>query len=516
MDLNTLQSILTIGETVVVEFKRSGNGIENDTYETVCSFLNRFGGDIFLGVLDNGTVMGLPEKAAPEMVKNFISIISNPAVFSPTVYLAPEIIRDMEGRTIIHVHVPPSAEVHSYKKVIYDRVDDADIKVTATSQIAQMYIRKQNIFTEKKVYPYAGLEDLRLDLLPRIRQMAVNNAGGVHPWSEMSDQELLVSAGLYGVDHATGERGYNLAAIMLIGKDSTILDVCPAYVTDALLRKVNVDRYDDRETVKTNLIESYDILMEFARKHLLDKFFLEDVNRVSLRNILAREMISNTLMHREFTSSYIAKFVIEKDRMYVENANRASSNGFITPDNMQPNPKNPIIASFFRTIGFADNLGSGTRKLFKYSRYYSGSDPELIEGDVFRINVPLNDDFSFDYSLGQSTDTKTDTKKISANEKKIINILRKNPLVTLNELAVLLGISRSGVYYAMDRLKKKGMVSRVGSNRNGGWRVNEDNAETEAAIKEARGIMDGIIPAKRYDSVDELFNDALAEDMVNA
>lgn len=77
---------------------------------------------------------------------------------------------------------------------------------------------------------------------------------------------------------------------------------------------------------------------------------------------------------------------------------------------MQPNPKNPIIASFFRTIGFADTLGSGTRKLFKYSRYYSGSDPELIEGDVFRINVPLNDDFSFDYSLDRATDTKTDTK----------------------------------------------------------------------------------------------------------
>ena len=51
MDLVKLQSVLKIGETVAVEFKRCGNGIESDTYETVCSFLNRFGGDIFLGVL---------------------------------------------------------------------------------------------------------------------------------------------------------------------------------------------------------------------------------------------------------------------------------------------------------------------------------------------------------------------------------------------------------------------------------------------------------------------------------
>ena len=42
-----------------------------------------------------------------------------------------------------------------------------DVKVTATGAIAQMYIRKQGIFTEKKIFPYAKLEDLRQDLLPK-------------------------------------------------------------------------------------------------------------------------------------------------------------------------------------------------------------------------------------------------------------------------------------------------------------------------------------------------------------
>ena len=172
MDLNELQAILTIGETVAVEFKRCGSGIENDTYETVCSFLNRFGGDLFLGVLDDGTVVGVPEKAAPDMVKKFIKVISNSILFSPTIYLMPEIIKYDEKQTIIHVHIPPSAEIHSYKKIIYDRVGDADVKVTSTGTIVQMYIRKQNIFTEKKIYPYARMEDLRLDLLPKIRIMA--------------------------------------------------------------------------------------------------------------------------------------------------------------------------------------------------------------------------------------------------------------------------------------------------------------------------------------------------------
>ncbi|MGF0033931.1 hypothetical protein ACQRBN_13360 [Bariatricus sp. SGI.154] len=103
-------------------------------------------------------------------------------------------------------------------------MDDADVKIIAIGIIAQMYIRKQNIYTEKKIYPYAKISDLRLDLLPKIRIMAQNHAGGTHPWIKMEDHELLKSAGLYGYDIATGEEGYNLAAIMLLGRDEVILE----------------------------------------------------------------------------------------------------------------------------------------------------------------------------------------------------------------------------------------------------------------------------------------------------
>lgn len=495
MDSITIQSILTIGETVAVEFKRCGNGIETDTYQTVCSFLNRFGGDIFLGVLDDGTVLGVPEKAAPDMVKNFIKTVSNPALFSPTIYLVPEIIKYDEKRTIIHVHIPPSAEVHSYKKVIYDRVDDADVKVTATGAIAQMYIRKQGIFTEKKIYPYAKLEDLRLDLLPKVRILAQNHAGGTHPWVAMNDTELLKSAGLYGRDIATGEEGYNLAALMLLGKDDVILNVAPAYVTDALVRKVNVDRYDDREVIKTNLIESYEKLMDFGKKHLPDKFFLEDTVNKSLRNTILREIVSNVLMHREFSSSYTAKFVIEKERMYVENANRATGEGFITVDNLEPNPKNPIIAAFFRNIGYADQLGSGVHNLFKYSKYYSGQEPEFVEGDVFKIIVPLDDEYSFDFGQNIEIDQsdqldqsdQSDQISVLEDEKKLLILISEHPDMTNKLLAETLEWSVSRVKYYIQKLKQSGKIKRKGTNRKGIWEIktkqSRDNREEQNASR---------------------------------
>jgi len=394
MSVGRLEKALFLGENIAIEFKRCGGNIESDTYETVCSMLNRFGGEIFLGVEDNGTIKGVPERAAQELVKNFISMIGNADIISPTIYLTPEIL-DYEGMKVIYIRIPLSTEVHSYKKVIFDRVGDSDVKVTATGQIAQMYIRKHKVSTEKQVFPYIKDEDLRFDMLPGIRQMALNRDKR-HPWKNLSDRELLQSAGLIGIDPETNKRGFNLAAIMLLGRDDVIFSISPVHRTDALLRRVNIDRYDDRLLVKTNLIDSYELLMGFAEKHLLDKFHLEDGISISLRNNIAREMLVNTLIHREFSSNYISKFVIEKVRMYTENANRASSSEHITPDNFQPVSKNPIIADFFRSIGMADELGSGVRNLFKYGRRYSGQDPQMIDGDVFRIIVPLNDNYSFD------------------------------------------------------------------------------------------------------------------------
>ena len=364
--------------------------------------------------------------------------------------------------------------------MLFRSVDDADVKVTATAQIAQMYIRKQEIFTERKVYPYVEKADLRLDMFPKLRVMAENQSNGKgHPWGRMTDDELVKSARLYTMDRVTGEQGFNLAAVMLLGKEDVILDIVPAYVTDALLRRVNVDRYDDREIVQANLIESYELLMEFGHKHLLDKFFLEDDQRKSLRNIITREMIANTLIHREYTSSYQAKFVIEKERMYVENANRASQEAVITPDNMEPSPKNPIIASFFRNIGYADQLGSGVRNLFKYSKFYSGKDPEFIEGDIFRIIVPLNEGnrekiaTQSTQSATQSTQSATQSTQSKGMESAaaIVNLIQQEPFLSQKQMAEKLSLNQNTLKYYMKKMREKGIIERTGSSRKGKWIV---------------------------------------------
>ena len=94
--------------------------------------------------------------------------------------------------------------------------------------------------------------------------------------------------------------------------DSTIMSVLPQHKTDAIFRVFNTDRYDDRDVVITNLIESYDRLMTFDKKHLNDTFHLDGIQSISARDRILREIISNLLMHRDFSSGYVAKLIIER------------------------------------------------------------------------------------------------------------------------------------------------------------------------------------------------------------
>jgi len=48
--------------------------------------------------------------------------------------------------------------------------------------------------------------------------------------------------------------------------------------------------------------------MEFGKKHLNDAFTMDGIQRVSARDKILREIISNLLMHRDFSSGYVPSY----------------------------------------------------------------------------------------------------------------------------------------------------------------------------------------------------------------
>ena len=220
--------------------------------------------------------------------------------------------------------------------------------------------------------------------------------------------------------------------------------------------------------VGTNLIEAYDQLVDFIAKHTLDKFFLVDNQRVSVRSWIAREVVSNILTHREYSKGIPAKIVIENDRLCAENWNRSNRHGRIDPNNFTPEAKNPMLAWFFVNIGRADWMGSGIRNLYKYTKIYSGGEPELIEGDVFKTIVPLS-------GTSRTVHGVLDVPDVLENEAVllILNSIANEPTVTYAQLSEKLTMNRKTIQRHIQRLKESGKLKRIGSERSGHWKIVE-------------------------------------------
>jgi ATP-dependent DNA helicase RecG len=134
----------------------------------------------------------------------------------------------------------------------------------------------------------------------------------------------------------------------------------------------------------------------------------------------------------------------------------------------------------------ADELGSGVRNLYKYGRRYSGQDPQLIDGDIFRIIVPLDDSYSFDAETKKAKKIHTNIgdgfgdgigdgigENIGKNEtrQRIIEMMRQNPKVSAKTIAAEIGIALRNVKVHIKMLKQAGHIERVGSPKGGHWLV---------------------------------------------
>lgn len=495
MTIEELKELIYEGEKIDTEFKKSENELNKDIYESICSFNNRNGGHIFLGVInDTKEIKGVNPDRIDKMLKDFTTAINNANKIYPPMYLTPEVY-DIDGKKVIYIRVPEGTQLRRLNGRILDRTHEGDIDITDNAELVyKMYARKQSTFFINKVYPNFGLESLDFEIIRKAKKLATSRVDN-HAWTGMGEEEILRSSGLILTDPDTGREGITLAAILLFGKDSTIMSVLPQYKTDAIYRVKNMDRYDDREVVITNLIDSYRRLMEFGKKHLNDLFVLDGDQSVSARDKILREIISNILAHRDYSNAYTAQFVIEKDRIYTKNSNLPHGHGELQLNKFEPFPKNPPISKIFREIGYADELGSGMRNTYKYTKLYSGETPVFVEDNIFEILIPISnvaelqigpEETSKDTSQEkENTNQKTSQKKENTNQKtnqkkgdevqtsakKICDFLRENPRMSIKELAEMTELSTAGVKYHIKKLKEKGLLERIGADKGGYWQV---------------------------------------------
>ena len=468
MTVDEVKKLIQNGEKIDVEFKESKDTITKDVFDTVCSFNNRNGGHILLGVNDKREIVGVNKDRVDKVIKEFTTSINNPQKIYPPLYLLPEVF-EIDNKKIIHIRVPEGYRVCRHNGRIWDRSYEGDVNVTDNSELVyKLYARKQGSYFVNKVYPNLDISFLDSSVIAKAKKMAISRNQN-HVWKEISDEELLRSANLILTDPETKREGITLAAILLFGKDNSIMSVLPQHKTDAIFRVVNKGRYDDRDVVITNLIDSYERLIAFGQKHLNDLFVLDGIVNVNARDRILREIVSNTLAHRDYSSGYPVKMIIDDEKITIENSNLAHGFGALDLRKFEPFPKNPTISKVFREIGLADELGSGMRNTYKYTQLYSGRKPLFEEGDIFRTIIPLN---------------KIATQKVGYQYREVRDFSQdKEGLIEFIKLQIRLNnkITRHAIadkahvsVKTIERIVKEiGVLKYVGVGRNGHWEINE-------------------------------------------
>lgn len=378
------------GEGLHREFKEAHGQLPRNLFETVCAFLNTDGGTIFLGVADDGTITGIDPEAVDQMKIDLANLSNNPQKADPPWLLFPHEV-ELDGKIIITAQVPLSSQLHKTGGHIFLRSEDGDYRVKGTHQLAGLLNRKLGLFTEQRTIPFATLDDLRPELFDRARRL-MRSYNSKHPWADLSNEEMLHIGGFYTQDPDTGKNALTLAALLMFGNDLAIQQAVPAYKFDCLLRRDNVERYDDRVMIYTNLIDAYDQMMTFIEKHLNDPFYQDEkANRVSLRDKIFREAISNIISHREYTGGAPARLMIYRDKVILDNPCTQHHFGKITPQNLRPFSKNPTICKFMIQLGRFDQLGSGVTNINKYLPLYArGATPIFNETrHGFELTIPL-------------------------------------------------------------------------------------------------------------------------------
>ena len=171
-----------------------------------------------------------------------------------------------------------------------------------------------------------------------------------------------------------------------------------------------------------------------------------------------RELLLNAVMHRDYRSSSDIIIKIFDDSISVTNPGTIFGNLSLSDlqrDDYTSSIRNKILADALYLIGEVETYGTG------FVRIRNMLDPTTS------IALTEQGDF-FVARLGKTTQ-KTTQKKSTKHE--IIDILKQSPSITRKELAKILGKSESTIKEHLARLKNDGIITRVGSDRSGRWKI---------------------------------------------
>ncbi|ABA56599.1 conserved hypothetical protein [Nitrosococcus oceani ATCC 19707] len=460
-----IEALIQRGESVSLEFKSDLKRLpDRELVAAVVSLANTDGGDLLLGVEDDGTVTGL--HASHLNVLGIPPLIANKT--NPAISVRVEKC-ESTGKSIARIRVPKSQQLVSTSDGFLVR---RRLKFDGTPEAVPFYphefIQRQSSLglVDPSAMVLEEVDSGQLDPLQRLRiRSAIKKYGGEQSLLALADDELDGALGL--CRESNGARHPTMTGLLVLGTEELLRAHVPAYeVAFQVLQRTDVKV---NEFFRKPLLETFEEVDPLFKVRVEEEEIQVGLFRVPVPNYdrrAFREAFVNALVHRDFSRLGAVHVKITDDGLTISNPG-----GFVEGvrlDNLlvvDPRSRNPLLADVIKRIGLAERTGRGIDRIYEGMLRYGRPAPDYSMSDEFTVSVQMvNAAADLDF-LKMVVEQEDKLGNMPIDSLIILSRLREERRLTTADLAPSVQKSETNVRITLEKLVETGFLEPHGTGR---------------------------------------------------
>jgi ATP-dependent DNA helicase RecG len=326
----------------------------------IAAFANSGGGQIFIGVADNGSIHGLDVAA----VGRLNQLISNTASTNVRPAINPRTENVSVGNGIVLVVTIPDGLSKPYvdnSGVIWVKSGSDKRRVTAREELQRMFQTAQLVHGDDIPVPGTSVSDIDVEYF---RQFFTKRFGMDLEEQGLSLAQVLTNMRLLSTGLLT------VSGALLFATDPTPL--VPAFHVKAVCypgTDIHASQYADSADIYGRIDSQFEQAMSFVLRNLRREQRDQGVNSegiLEVPRIVFEELLANAIIHRDFFVSAPIRIFMFDDRVEIISPGHLPNN--LTVANIRSgnsNMRNPILASYATKVLPYRGLGNGIVRAIK-------------------------------------------------------------------------------------------------------------------------------------------------------
>jgi ATP-dependent DNA helicase RecG len=462
---NDITELTQGGESLTLEFKSDLKGLpDRELVEAVVSLANTDGGEVLLGVEDDGRITGLHTRHLT--VSGIPSLVANKT--NPPIAVRVEKC-EAQDKVFARITVPKSRQLVSTSDGTLLR---RRLKLDGTPEAVPFYphefIQRQSSLglIDPSAMRLEEIDSSQLDPLQRLRvRNAIKKYGGEQSLLVLADDELDGALGL--VVEQQGRKCPTVAGLLMLGTEFLLRQHLPAYeVAFQVLRGTDVRV---NEFYRKPLLETFEEVELQFKPWVVEEEIQVGLFRVPVPNFdrrAFREAFVNALVHRDFSALGAVHVKLDDDGLTISNPG-----GFIEGVNLDnllvasPRSRNPQLADIIKRIGLAERTGRGIDRIYEGMLRYGRPAPDYSMSNAYTVSVFLSNaaaDLDFLRMVVEQED-KLGTMPIDSLI--ILSRLREERRLTTTDLAPSVQKPEANVRATLEKLVEIGFLEPHGNGR---------------------------------------------------